>query len=254
LKVTFPPHVDGAVHVKLHEAPAAQVGEQFVHMPLVPHAAAAVPIAHVEPLQHPPLHGDVALQLVEHVDAVHAWFAGQSLAVEHVVTHALLVHACFWLQVLHARPPEPHAVDDSSVWHVPSVAQQPAAHVDGPQEGPVSAVLPSVPPSAPPSGPASEPPSGPASCTPASPPSGVTLPSPPPSGDTLASPPSFGVVPSVPPSWCTGASGPFVTSASPPSPSGVGRSGPPSSALHPAVTAMNDTVAPRPRKREARMA
>jgi hypothetical protein len=78
LKVTVPPHVAGAVHVKLHEAYAAQVGAQLVQEPVAPHAAGAVPTWHVPLLQQPPLHGEDALQAVEHVPALQASFAGQS--------------------------------------------------------------------------------------------------------------------------------------------------------------------------------
>jgi hypothetical protein len=125
LNVTVPPHVEGALHVKLHEAPVAQVGAQLVQVPLVPHAGAELPSAQVPPLQQPPLHGELPLQLVEHDPALQASFAGQSLAVKQPQWPTTQ-----WLvpvpeQGAHALPLVPHCVSLSAVTHVPVGSQQP---------------------------------------------------------------------------------------------------------------------------------
>jgi hypothetical protein len=255
LKVTVPPHVaGGAVHVKLHVAPVAQVGAQLIQEPLAPHAAGAVPTWHVPPLQQPPLQGEDVLQAVEHVPALQASFAGQSDADKQPQRPATQ-----WLVPVpehgaHDWPFVPHTESLSVVTHVPVVSQQPPAqfaevHLSthcllvhacawpqvlhevppDPHADVDSSVwhwlsVPQQPPAhvegphgeGPVSTPLSVPPSGPASGLGSGLASGNT-PASPPSGETLASLPS-GNAPASPPSGSTLASPPSGrTAASPPS-------------------------------------
>lgn len=53
-----------------HESPELPPTHETQAAPVSPHAACVLPVAHVVPLQHPPLHGWVAEQVVVHAPVV----------------------------------------------------------------------------------------------------------------------------------------------------------------------------------------
>lgn len=68
----------------------------------------------------------------------------------HLAAQAPALHVCAAVQVAQLPPPVPQAEDDSSVWHWPSVAQQPVAQVAAEQATVVASMLVRPPPSPPP--------------------------------------------------------------------------------------------------------
>jgi hypothetical protein len=127
--VTEPVHLAVAPHENEHVAPFGHVTEQSSHAPPpAPHAAWTVPGWHVVPPQHPPLHGDVLLQVVEHAPPLQALPARQSDSDAQPQAPPLR-HAEPFLpeQEVHVPPAVPHAPGAAPGWHVvPS--QQPPLH------------------------------------------------------------------------------------------------------------------------------
>jgi len=120
------------VHV---QAPATQLGVLPPHTahvpPGLPHDWGELVISvHVPMRQHALLHASPPAQLVEQVPAIlsHACPEGQSLALAHPHVPFRQEAVPHELQPIAAVPQN---ALDSSVWHVPSAAQQPSLHVNG---------------------------------------------------------------------------------------------------------------------------
>jgi hypothetical protein len=118
-------------------APPSGLPLHIAHAPpCAPHAPAMVPATHVVPLQQPPLHGWLALQVVTQLFAgEHELPIGQSLVTlqPHCCEPRHTWPALLALQSTHAPPAAPHAPVEVPAAHMPLEQQLPLHGCDAEQ-------------------------------------------------------------------------------------------------------------------------
>jgi len=117
-----------------HACPCVLPAHELHTPPLFPHAVGEVPAEHELPLQHPPLHGDNALQVVEHCPPLQAMFAGHSAALVHPQVPPGTQRCPFAevVQLAQTPPPVPHTAFAVPPAHWPEfvTSQHPPLHAN----------------------------------------------------------------------------------------------------------------------------